>query len=123
MAKTILRARQNGIVYYLNESSTRARNSGRRLILSRTADHGKTKNGWIKFNVNQHEVILDAGNKVDLFNAYNSKERRPHVDRHHIRGMAGKWEGEAFPMRVTLSSDAKPSKDNEDVSRHEGGQT
>ncbi|MFC6299997.1 hypothetical protein GNF76_28375 [Pseudomonas sp. CCM 7893] len=123
MAKTTLRVRQGGIAYYLNESSSGARNSGRRFILSRTSDHGKTKDGWIKVNVTQHQVLIDAGSELDQFNAcanlYARKEQRPHVDRHHIRGMAGKWEGEAFPMRVTHSRGATPSANNENVSRHE----
>lgn len=105
MAKTILRIRQGAIAYYLNESSTGAKNSGRRFILSRTSDHGKTKDGWIKVNTTEHQVLVDAGSEADQFAAcaslYASKEQRPHVDRHYIRGMAGKWEGEAFPIRAT----------------------
>jgi hypothetical protein len=105
MSKTILRVRVGPIAYYLNESSTGAKNSGRRFILSRTSDHGKTKDGWIKVNTTEHLVLIDAASEADKFEAcaglYNRKEQRPHVDRHHIRGMAGKWEGEAFPARVT----------------------
>ena len=110
MAKTILRVRQGAMAYYLNESSTGAKNSGRRFILSRTSDHGKTKDGWIKVNTTEHQVLVDAGSEADQFTActslYASKEQRPHVDRHHIRGMTGKWEGEAFPARVTHGRDA-----------------
>ncbi|QLG90729.1 hypothetical protein HZF02_01635 [Pseudomonas yamanorum] len=127
MAKTILRVRQSGIAYYLNESSSGARNSGRRFILSRTSNFGKTKDGWIKVNSTEHQVLIGAGSELDQFDAcaslYASKEQRPHVDRHHIRGMAGKWEGEAFPMHVTTGRDATQNANNENVSRHEGGQT
>ena len=123
MAKTILRVRQNGVAYYLNESSTGAKNSGRRFILSRTSDHGKTKDGWIKVNTTEHQVLVDAGNEQDQFKAcaslYATKEQRPHVDRHHIRGLAGKWEGVAFPARVTHGRIATQNADNENVSRHE----
>lgn len=125
MAKTILRVRQDAIAYYLSQSSTGAKNSGRRFILSRTSDNGKTKDGWIKVNSTEHQVLVGAGNEADQFNAcaslHASKEQRPHVDRHHIRGMAGKWEGEAFPARVTHRRDATQNANNESVSRHAGG--
>ncbi|MDI2594076.1 hypothetical protein POF45_21970 [Pseudomonas sp. 681] len=125
MAKTILRVRQGAIAYYLNESSTGANNSGRRFILSRTSGHGKTKDGWIKVNTTEHQVLVDAGDELDQFkacaNLYASKPHRPHVDRHHIRGMAGKWEGVAFPLRVTNGRDATQNANTENVSRHEGG--
>jgi hypothetical protein len=123
VAKTILRIRQGAIAYYLNESSTGANNSGRRFILSRTSDHGKTKDGWIRVNTTEHQVLVDAWSDADRFAAcaslYASKEQRPHVDRHHIRGLAGKWEGVAFPARVTHGRDATQNANNENVSRHE----
>lgn len=125
MAKTILRVRQSAIAYYLNESSVGAKNSGRRFILSRTSDHGKTKDGWIKVNSTEHQVLVDAEGDVERFAAcaslFASKPHRPHVDRHHIRGMAGKWEGVAFPARVTHGRDATQNSNQEIVSRHEGG--
>lgn len=110
MAKTILRVRQGAIAYYLNESSTGAKNTGRRFILSRTSDHEKTKDGWIKLNTTEHQVLVDIAGDAERFaacaNLYASKPHRPHVDRHHIRGLAGKWEGVAFPARVTHGRDA-----------------
>lgn len=125
MAKTILRVRQGAIAYYLNESSTGTKNTGRRFILSRTSDHGKTKDGWIKVNTTEHQVLVDAGSEQDQFSAcsslYSSKPHRPHVDRHHIRGVAGKWEGVAFPARVTHGRDATQNANEQNVSRHEGG--
>lgn len=123
MAKTILRVRQHGVAYYLNESSTGAKNSGRRFMLSRTSDHGKIKDGWIRVNSTECQVLVDAGSDLDQFNAcanlFASKPHRPHVDRHDIRGLAGKWEGVAFPARVTHGRDATQNADNEIVSRHE----
>ena len=122
MAKTILRVRQGAIAYYLNESSTGAKNNGRRFILSRTSDHGKTKDGWIKVNTTEHQVLLNIAGDIERFSAcdslYASKPHRPHVDRHHIRGMAGKWEGVAFPARVTHGRDATQNANFEKVSRH-----
>lgn len=122
MAKTILRVRQGGLAYYLNESSTGAKNSGHRYILSRTSSHGKTKDGWIKVNSTECQVLVDAGNELDQFSAcvnlYASKQIRPHIVRHHIRGLAGKWEGEAFPMRATHGRDMTQNAQNENVSRH-----
>lgn len=127
MAKTILRVRQGAIAYYLNESSTGAKNSGRRFMLSRTSDHGKTKDGWIRVNTTEHQVLLGADGEASRFETcaslYASKPHRPHVDRHHIRGMTGKWEGVAFPARVTHGRDAPQNANDENVSRHEGGQT
>ncbi len=123
MAKTIIRVRQGAIAYYLNESSTGAKNNGRRFILSRTSDHGKTKDGWIKVNTTEHQSLIDSGSEADQFaacaNLYASKEQRPHVDRRNIRGLAGKWEGIAFPLRVTHGRDATRNANNENVSRHE----
>ena len=123
MAKTILRVRQGAIAYYLNESSTGAKNSGRRFILSRTSDYGKTKDGWIKVNTGEHQALLNIAGDIERFYAcdslYASKPHRSHVDRHTIRGLAGKWEGVAFPARMTHGRDATQSTDNENVSRHE----
>ena len=125
MAKTILRVRQGAIAYYLNESSTGAKNSGRRFILSRTSDHGKMKDGWVKVNTTDHLVLVGAGNEQDQFEAcaslYASKPHRPHVDRHHNSGLAGKWEGVAFPARVTHGRDATQNAESENVSRHTRG--
>lgn len=110
MAKTILRVRQGSVAYYLNESSTGAKNSGRRFILSRTSDHGKTKDGWIRVNTTEHRVLVDTAGDAGRFaacaNLYASKPHRPHVDRQHIRGLAGKWEGVAFPSRSAHARDA-----------------
>ncbi|WP_052193670.1 hypothetical protein [Pseudomonas sp. 11/12A] len=122
MAKTIIRVRQGAIAYYLNESSTGAKNNGRRFILSRTSDHGKTKDGWIKVNTTEHQALIDAASDADQFaacnNLYASKKPRLHVDRRSIRGLAGKWEGIAFPLRVTHGRDATRNANNEIVSRH-----
>lgn len=123
MAKTILRVRQGAIAYYLNESSPGAKNSGRRFILSRTSDHGKAKDGWVKVNTTEHQVLVDTTGDAGRFSAcaslYASKPHRPHVDRHDIRGLAGKWEGVAFPARVAHGRDATQSANAENVSRHE----
>ena len=123
MAKTILRVRRGAIAYYLNESSTGAKNSGRRFILSRTSNHGKTKDGWIKVNTTEHQVLVDMEGEAERFeacaNLYASKPHRSHVDRHTIRGLAGKWEGVAFPARVTHGGDATQKANIENVSRHE----
>lgn len=125
MAKTIIRVRQGAIAYYLNESSAGAKNTGRRFILSRTSDHGKAKDGWVKVNTTEHLVLVGAGNEQDQFEAcaslYASKPHRPHVDRNHIRGLAGKWEGVAFPLRVTHGRDATRNDELQNVSRHAGG--
>ncbi|MHC8404334.1 hypothetical protein [Pseudomonas sp. TMB3-21] len=123
MAKTILRVRLGPIAYYLNESSTGAKNSGRRFILSRTCNYGKTKDGWIKVNTTEHQLLVDTVGEPQRFEAcadlYASKPHRSHVDRHTIRGLAGKWEGVAFPARVTHGGDATQNANDEKVSRHE----
>lgn len=123
MAKTVLRVRLGAIAYYLNESSTGARNSGRRFILSRTSNYGKTKDGWIKVNTTEHQLLVDTVGEAQQFEAcaslYASKPHRSHVDRHTIRGLAGKWEGVAFPARVAHGRDATQNANDEKVSRHE----
>ena len=123
MAKTILRVRLGSIAYYLNESSSGAKNSGRRFILSRTSNYGKTKDGWIKVNTTEHQLLVDTVGEAQRFEAcadlYASKPHRSHVDRHTIRGLAGKWEGVAFPARVTHARDATQNANIEKVSRHE----
>ena len=123
MAKTILRVRLGSIAYYLNESSTGARNSGRRFILSRTSDYGKTKDGWIKVNTTEHQMLVDKAGEAQQFEAcasfYASKPHRSHVERHIIRGLAGKWEGVAFPVRVAHGRDATQNANDEKVSRHD----
>ncbi|MFO3797734.1 MAG: hypothetical protein ACK8QZ_10715, partial [Anaerolineales bacterium] len=115
------RVRRGAIAYYLNESSTGAKNSGRRFILSRTSNFGTTKDGWIKVNSTEHQVLLDAGCEADQFTAcaslYSNKEPRAHIDRHHIRGMAGKWEGVAFPVRASHRGGATQNMNNENVSQ------
>lgn len=125
MAKTILRVRLGAIAYYLNESSTGAKNSGRRFILSRTSDHGKTKDGWIKVNTSEHQMLVDTEGEASRFeacaNLYASKPHRSHVGRHTIRGLAGRWEGVAFPARVTHGRDATQNAESQIVSRHAGG--
>ncbi len=125
MAKTILRVRLGAIAYYLNESSTGAKNSGRRYILSRTSDYGKTKDGWVKVNSTEHQLLVDTVGEAQQFaacaNLYASKPHRSHVDRHTIRGLAGKWEGAAFPARVTHGRGATQDAETGNVSRHAGG--
>ena len=123
MAKTIPRVREGAIAYYLNESSTGANNSGRRFILSLNSNHGKSTDGWVKINTTEHQVLVDGGNEKEQFDAcarlYASKPHRSHVDRHTTRGLAGKWEGAAFPARVRHGRDATHNANDEEVSRHE----
>lgn len=123
MAKTNMRVRLGAIAYYLNESSTGAKNSGRRFILSRTSEYGNTKDGWIRVNTSEHQRLVDTEGEAQRFaacaNLYASKPHRSHVDRHTIRGLAGKWEGVAFPARVMHGRDATQKANNEKVSRHE----
>ncbi|WP_341520748.1 hypothetical protein AABC73_20710 [Pseudomonas sp. G.S.17] len=105
MAKTILRVRLDSVAFYLNEVSVGVANSGKRYALSRTSQHSGNKDGWVRVNSTECKALSEIVAEADLFKAcsdlFASKKLRPHVQHGGIRGMAGKWEGEAFPARAT----------------------
>jgi hypothetical protein len=105
MARTVIRVRLDGVAFYLNEVSAGAGNSGSRYALSRTSQHSGTKDGWVRVNSTECKALAEHVTEADLFKAcsdlFASKKLRPHVHHGGIRGMAGKWEGEAFPARAT----------------------
>ena len=122
MAKTVIRVRLGGVAFYLNEVSAGISNSGKRFRLSRTSVHGGAKDGWVRVNSTECKTLMKIATEADLFKAcadvFASKKLRPHIPHGGIRGIAGKWEGVAFPLRVTLGRDATQSENNENVSRH-----
>lgn len=109
MAKTIVRVRLDGVAFYLNEVSTGASNSGKRYRLSRTSQRSAAKDGWVRVNSTECRALTAIATETDLFKAcadlFASKKLRPHIPHGGIRGLAGKWEGEAFPARVTRGRD------------------
>lgn len=123
MAKTVLKVRQDGIAYYLNEVSAGASNSCKRYALSRTSQHSGTKDGWVRVNSTECQVLIGIATEPDLFrafvNMFDGKKQRPHAHHGGIRGLAGKWEGEAFPARVTRSRDASVSMHSENLTIQE----
>jgi hypothetical protein len=53
--------------------------------------------------------------------AFSSKRPHQYRDRERIRGASGKWEGEAFPVRVTHSGDALAAPQEQNLMRQEKG--
>lgn len=125
MAKTVIRVRLGGVAFYLNEVSAGTSGSGKRFRLSRTSMHGGAKDGWVRVNSTECNTLMEIATEADLFKAcadlFASKKLRPHIPHGGIRGIAGKWEGLAFPLRVTHSRDVTQNVNNEIVSRHVGG--
>lgn len=88
MAKTILQVHQGGIHFYLNTKSSSPDTGHRnRFRLFKTENYGRNKSGWI-------QVGSMAGQELKSIEGEAANG-------HHgaIRGTAGKWEGEAFPVR------------------------
>lgn len=125
MAKTVLRVRHDSVAFYLNEVSA-GTGGGNRYALSRTSQHSGNKDGWVRVNSTECKELAEKVTEADLFSAcsdlFSSKKLRPHVHHGGIRGMAGKWEGEAFPARVTRGNVATQNASDEIVSRPGDGQ-
>lgn len=106
MSKSILRVRQDGVAFYLNEVSGGASNNGRRYALSRTSQHSGAKDGWVRVNSTECQALVAIANEADLYRPFekmfDGKTQRAHVNHGGIRGLAGKWEGEAFPARAAM---------------------
>lgn len=123
MAKTILRVRLEGVAFYVNQVSTgSATGGGRRFALSKTSQYSGVKEGWVKLNATECTALESIVGEAELFKActtlFESKPLKPHYQHGGIRGMAGKWEGEAFPARVSPVRDATHSTSNENVKQY-----
>ncbi|WP_150805667.1 hypothetical protein [Pseudomonas fluorescens] len=117
MAKTILRVRFEGVAFYVNQVSTgSSTGGGRRFALSKTSQYSGVKEGWVKLNATECTALESIVGESELFKActtlFEIKPRKPHYQHGGIRGMAGKWEGEAFPARATTGHVATRSSND-----------
>ncbi|MGY3172385.1 hypothetical protein ACVWYU_001762 [Pseudomonas sp. TE12234] len=104
MAKTILQVHQGGVHFYLNtESSSPNTGHRNRYRLFKTENYGRDKSGWIQVGSMAGQELKSIEGDAALFEACEKlfASKKPHCYGHHgaIRGKAGKWEGEAFPIR------------------------
>jgi hypothetical protein len=111
MAKTVLTARQDGVQFFMNtESSSPESRNGKRYRLFKTENFGRDKSGWVQIGSMAGQALSAIESEAERFEAcvkaFSSKRAHVYVDRSRIRGAPGKWEGEAFPVRVTHSRDA-----------------
>jgi hypothetical protein len=81
--------------------------------LFKTENFGRDKLGWVSVGSIAGQALITIQGETERFEACNevfdSKRPRQYRDRGHIRGVPGKWEGEAFPARLVLSHDATVS--------------
>jgi hypothetical protein len=114
MAKTILHVKKDGIQFFLNtESSSPATGHRNRFRLFKTEDFGREKMGWVSVGSTDGREIIAINNSRQQFDAcvmaFNRKRPHKFTNRTSIRGLPGKWEGEAFPSRLTSRIDAATS--------------
>lgn len=127
MAKTVFHAKQDGVQFFMNtESSSPTTKHRNRYRLFKTENFGRDKSGWVQVGSTIGQALIAIESEAQRFDAcneaFNSKRPHQYVDRSTIRGMAGKWEGEAFPARVTRGNVATQNANDEIVSRPGGGQ-
>lgn len=104
MGKTVLRARQEGVSYFLNtESSSPSTGHRNRYRLFKTTNFGRDKSGWVQIGSIAGQALIAIANEADQFAAcaaaFDSKKPNTYVRHGKIRGAPGPWEGEAFPAR------------------------
>lgn len=117
MAKTVLQASQDGVQFYMNtESSSPNTGNRNRYRLFKTENFGRDKSGWVQIGsqVGQQLIAIeDGGQRFEACaQAFSAKRPRLYQERQRIRGKPGKWEGEAFPTRVTHGRHMPVSKIN-----------
>ncbi|TES74077.1 hypothetical protein [Pseudomonas syringae group genomosp. 3] len=125
MAKTVLHARQDGVQFYMNtESSSPNTGTRNRYRLFKTENFGRDKSGWVQVGsqAGQQLIAIEDGDQRFEACARAFSAKRPHIyqERERIRGKPGKWEGEAFPTRVTHGREAAVSATNQNLTRQEG---
>jgi hypothetical protein len=125
MAKTVLHARQGGVQFFMNtESSSPNTGHRNRYRLFKTENFGRDKAGWVQIGSQIGQQLIAIEDQAERFEAcvkaFGSKRSHRYRVREQIRGKPGKWEGEAFPTRVTHSRDATASLHTENLTRQEG---
>ncbi|MCF7537563.1 hypothetical protein [Pseudomonas petrae] len=124
MAKTVLTARQDGVQFFMNtESSSPESRSGKRYRLFKTDNFGRDKSGWVQIGSQAGQALIAITTDKERFEAcmkaFAGKRAHQYHDRAVIRGTPGKWEGEAFPVRVTHSRDAAVLQKTPNLTRQE----
>lgn len=104
MGRTVLRARQEDVSYFLNtESSSPNTGHRNRYRLFKTTDFGRNKAGWVQIGSIAGQTLIAISDEADQFAACETtfESKQPHSYERHgkIRGAPGPWEGEAFPAR------------------------
>lgn len=123
MAKTMFHVRQDGIQFYLNtESSSPNTGHRNRYRLFKTENFGRDKAGWVQIGSQAGQQLIAIENDAARFEAcaqaFSTKRPHRYQVRERIRGKPGKWEGEAFPARVTAGRDATVSMQAQTMTRH-----
>ncbi|AVI87324.1 hypothetical protein YA0016_27080 [Pseudomonas syringae] len=117
MAKTVLHVRQDGVQFYMNtESSSPGTGHRNRYRLFKTENFGRDKSGWVQIGSQAGQRLIAIEEESVRFEecAQAFSAKRPHLyrERERIRGKPGKWEGEAFPVRVIQGRDLPLPKSN-----------
>lgn len=104
MGRTVLRARQEGVSYFLNtESSSPSTGHRNRYRLFKTTDFGRSKAGWEQVGSIAGQALIaiidEAAQFAACAAAFDSKKPPPYERHGKIRGAPGPWEGEAFSAR------------------------
>jgi hypothetical protein len=112
MAKSVLQVRQGGVQFFMNtESSSPTTGHRNRYRLFKTENYGRDKAGWVQLGSMAGQALIVIQDDNEKFEACMAvfASKRPHRYRagEVIRGKPGKWEGEAFPARVTQRSNAE----------------
>jgi hypothetical protein len=126
MTKTVLFARQDGVQFFMNtESSSPSTRHRNRYRLFMTENYGRDKSGWVQVGSITGQALIAIESETERFEAcakaFSSKRPHRYVDRERIRGAPGKWEGEAFPVRVTHSGDALAAPQEQNLMRQGNG--
>lgn len=120
MAKTVLHAKQDGVQFFMNTESGSPNTGHRnRYRLFKTENFGRDKSGWVQVGSMAGQALIAIESDAQRFkaccDAFESKRAHKYVDRSSIRGTPGKWEGEAFPTRVTRIGDESDSVRKENL--------
>lgn len=124
MAKTMFHVRQDGIQFYLNtESSSPNTGHRNRYRLFKTENFGRDKAGWVQIGSQAGQQLIAIEDDAARFEAcaqvFSTKRPHRYQVREQIRGKPGKWEGEAFPSRVTVGHDATALTQAQNMTRQE----
>ena len=124
MAKSVFHVRKDGTQFFMNtESSSPNTGHRNRYRLFKTENFGRDKSGWVQVGSQLGQQLVAIEDEAQRFDAcvqaFSAKPPHLYRERDQIRGKPGKWEGEAFPMRVTQFRDATVSLHQQNLTRQE----